>query len=186
MYNEGIINYKKKLIKEIENLDTKVINEFIELLIKSRDEDKQVFIMGNGGSGATASHIAGDFNKGLSLGQPREERYKFISLVDNSPTVLSLANDVSYDDVFVEQLKNFINDGDVVIGISGSGNSENVIRAVNYAKEKGNMVIGMTGFNGGKLKDLADVCLHIPLHDMQVVEDIHMMVGHLIFSVLYN
>ena len=186
MYNEGIVNYKKKLIKEIENLDTDAVNEFIELLVKSRDEDKQVFIMGNGGSGATASHIAGDFNKGLSLGMPREKRYKFISLVDNSPTVLSLANDVSYDDIFVEQLKNFINEGDVVIGISGSGNSENVIRAVNYAKENGNKVIGLTGFSGGSLKDLADVCIHIPLHDMQVVEDVHMMLGHLIFSVLYH
>lgn len=184
MFTEGIINYKKKLIKEIKNLDTKVVNEVIELLLQSRDEDKQVFIMGNGGSGATASHIAGDFNKGLSLGQAREKRYKFISLVDNSPTVLSLANDVSYDDIFVEQLKNFMNDGDLVIGISGSGNSENVIRAVNYAKEKGNKVIGLTGFNGGKLKGLADVNVHVPINDMQVVEDIHMMMGHLIFSVL--
>lgn len=186
MYNEKIINYKKRLIKEVENLDTNVVNQVIELLLKARNEDKQVFIMGNGGSGGTASHIAGDFNKGLSLGKPREKRYKFISLVDNSPTVLSLANDVSYDDIFVEQLKNFLNNGDIVIGISGSGNSENVIRAVEFAKENGNKVIGMTGFSGGKLKDLSDICVHVPLNDMQVVEDIHMMLGHLIFSVLHQ
>ena len=186
-FNVFIINvYKEKLLNEITNLDNEAINKVIDLLLKSRDEDRQVFIMGNGGSGATASHITGDFNKGLSLGQLREKRYKFISLVDNSPTLLSLANDVSYDDIFVEQLKNFINPGDLVIAISGSGNSENVLRAVNYAKEKGNKVIGFTGFDGGKLKQLSDVSVHIPLKDMQVVEDVHMMLGHLIFSVLYH
>ena len=185
MYCERINHYKQNLINEINNLDNNAICSVVELLLKSRDEDKQVFIFGNGGSGATASHIVGDFNKGLSLDKPREKRYKFISLVDNSPTLLSLANDVSYNDVFVEQLKNFINDGDLVIGISGSGNSENVLRAVNYAKEIGNTVIGFTGFDGGKLKKLSDVCVHVPLYDMQIVEDIHMMLGHLIFSVLY-
>ena len=186
MNYESINKYKQKLIYEINNLNNNTICSVIELLLKSRNEDKQVFIMGNGGSGATASHITGDFNKGLSLGKKRDERYKFISLADNLPTILSLANDVSYDDVFVEQLKNFINPGDLVIGLSGSGNSENVLRAVKFAKKKGNKVIGFTGFDGGELKKISDVCVHIPLNDMQIVEDIHMMLGHLIFSVLYN
>ena len=186
MYTQAINNYKQKLVNEINNMDNDVINKVIDLLLKSRDEDRQVFIMGNGGSGATASHITGDFNKGLSLGQLREKRYKFISLVDNSPTLLSLANDVSYDDVFVEQLINFINPGDLIIAISGSGNSENILRAVKFAKKKGNTVIGLTGFNGGKLKQLSDISVHIPINDMQIVEDVHMMLGHLIFSVLHH
>ena len=98
MYCERINHYKQNLINEINNLDNNAICSVVELLLKSRDEDKQVFIFGNGGSGATASHIVGDFNKGLSLDKPREKRYKFISLVDNSPTLLSLANDVSYNE----------------------------------------------------------------------------------------
>lgn len=186
MYNDNINNYKQNLMKEIEKLDNGVIESVIKLLLKARDEDKQIFIFGNGGSGATASHITGDFDKGLSLGKPRNKRYKFISLVDNSPTLLSLANDVSYDDIFVEQLKNFINPGDLVIGISGSGNSENVLRAVEFAKSNGNKVIGFTGFDGGKLKKLSDISVHVALNDMQIVEDVHMMLGHLIFSVLYH
>ena len=186
MYSNEINCYKEKLIKEISSLDNNTIDKVMNLLLKTRDEGKQVFIMGNGGSGATASHITGDFNKGLSLGKPEGKRYRFISLVDNSPTVLSLANDLSYDDIFVEQLKNFLTPGDIIIAISGSGNSENVLRAVHYAKEKGNTVIGLTGFDGGKLKPLSDVSVHVPLDDMQVVEDVHMMLGHLIFSVLYH
>ncbi len=181
---EKINQYQKMLISCIEELDTDAIIEFIELLKKARDEDKQIIIMGNGGSGATASHFAGDFNKGLSLNKPRELRYRVISLVDNSPTVLSLANDLSYDDIFVEQLKNFICEGDLIIGISGSGNSENVIRAVNFAKNQKATVVGLTGYSGGKLKELSDLNIHIDIDNMQVTEDIHMMIAHLIFYVL--
>lgn len=183
---EQISNYTERLMKEISKIDKDVINELINLIIKIRDERKQIFIMGNGGSGASASHIAGDFNKGLSLNKPRNKRYRVISLVDNSPTVLSLANDVTYDDIFTEQLKNFLNIGDLVICISGSGNSANVVKAAEYAKVKGATVVGFTGFNGGKLKDISDISIHIAIDDMQVVEDVHMMLGHLIFSVLYH
>lgn len=182
--NDKINRYKDMLIRCIGELDNAEITEFIRLLTKARDEDRQIIIMGNGGSGATASHFAGDFNKGLSLDKPREMRYKVISLVDNSPTVLSLANDVSYNDIFVEQLKNFLNDGDLVIGISGSGNSENVIRAVKYAKSEGATVVGLTGYNGGKLKELSDLNIHINIDNMQITEDLHMMLAHLIFYVL--
>ena len=185
-YTAKIQGYAEKVKQEIDRIDVNLINRLISLLVEARDNGKQVFIMGNGGSGGSASHIAGDFNKGLSLGQPRNKRYKFISLVDNTPTVLSLANDVSYDDIFVEQLKNFINPGDLVIGISGSGNSENVLRAACYAKKIGNTVIGLTGFDGGKLKTLSNLSVHIPINDMQVVEDVHMMLGHLVVSVLMH
>ena len=140
--------------------------------------------MGNGGSASTASHFAGDFNKGLSLN--REKRFRFYCLNDNAATVLSLANDVAYEAIYVEQLKNFLSEGDLVVAISGSGNSQNVINAVEYAKEKGNTVIGLTGYNGGKLHQLSDIKLHIPVNDMQIVEDLHMVFDHLIMSILYK
>ena len=182
--NEKINQYQQMLIQCIKDLNTSAIIDFIQLLQKARDEDKQIIIMGNGGSGATASHFAGDFNKGLSLGKPRELRYRVISLVDNSPTLLSLANDVSYDDIFVEQMKNFVCEGDLVVGISGSGNSENILRAVKFAKNQGATVVGLTGYDGGKLKELSDLNLHININNMQVAEDMHMVLTHLIFYVL--
>ena len=179
---ENIIEqYKKNLIGCIERLDAQKITQFIELLKQARDQDKQIIIMGNGGSGATASHFAGDFNKGLSLDKPRALRYRVICLADNSPTVLSLANDVSYDDIFVEQMKNFLCPGDLVIGLSGSGNSENILRAVRFAKEQGNTVVGLTGFSGGKLQELSDLNIHADICNMQIVEDIHMILSHLVF-----
>lgn len=181
---ERINQYQQTLISCIEKLNVNAITEFIRLLQKARNEDKQIIIMGNGGSGATASHFAGDFNKGLSLGKPRELRYRVISLVDNSPTVLSLANDLSYDDIFVEQMKNFVCEGDLVIGISGSGNSENVLRAVKFAKNQGATVVGLTGYDGGKLKELSDLNIHININHMQITEDMHMILTHLIFYVL--
>ncbi len=179
-----IKNYIDKEKEVLDRLELQTINEAMNALLKARDEKKHIFIMGNGGSAATASHYAGDFNKGLSLN--RDKKFRFYCLNDNAATVLSLANDVCYEEIFVQQLKNFMDPGDIVIGISGSGNSENIIRAVKYAKEKKNLVIGMTGYDGGRLKELADIKLHVPVSDMQITEDIHMMYNHLIMSILYN
>ena len=159
MYGEAVANSALMAIED----DTQVVNSVINLLVKARDEGKQIFIIGNGGSGANASHITGDFNKGLSIGQPKEKRYRFISFTDNMATLTSIANDASYNDVFLEQLKNFMNPEDLLIAISGSGNSENVLRAAAYAKECGNTIISFTGFNGGKLKEMSDVRIHIPI-----------------------
>lgn len=183
-YFAEIEAYFETLKTTVDQVDRKEIQKTMEVLVKARDQKKYIFIMGNGGSAATASHYAGDFNKGLSLN--REKRFRFVALNDNAPTVLSLANDVSYDAIFVEQLKNFLDDGDVVIAISGSGNSKNIINAVEYAKQKGNTVIGMTGYSGGKLKELSDIQLHVPLDNMQVVEDVHMVFCHLMTSILYK
>lgn len=185
-FSKQISDYLERLTNEVNRIDKETVNSIINLLVRARNAGKQIFIIGNGGSGANASHITGDFNKGLSLGQPREKRYRFISLTDNIPTLTSIANDVSYDNVFLEQLKNFLNPADLLIAISGSGNSENILRAVEYAKRCGNTVISFTGFNGGKLKEMSDVCIHIPICDMQITEDLHMILGHLMFSVLYH
>jgi len=181
-YSVKTESYFKFLKETVDKIDRNEIEKAIRLLIDARDAKRNIFIMGNGGSAATASHFTGDFNKGLSLNQ--EKKFRFICLNDNLPTMLSLANDVDYNSVFIEQLKNFMEKGDVVIGISGSGNSKNVVLAVEYAKECGNTVIGLTGYNGGQLKELADVRLHVPLDNMQIVEDFHMVFAHLMMYVI--
>ena len=183
-YTVEINAYYDRLKSGIDQIDRNEINRALKTLKQARDNNKYIFIMGNGGSASTASHFAGDFNKGLSLN--RDKRFRFVCLNDNAATVLSLANDVAYEAIFVEQLKNFLSDGDVVIAISGSGNSANVIRAAEYAKERKNQVIGLTGYAGGKLMALSDIKLHIPLDDMQVVEDLHMVFDHLMMSILYK
>lgn len=183
-YIQQIDEYYEKLKEAIDKIDRTEIEKAIVTLKNARDNNHYIFIMGNGGSASTASHFAGDFNKGLSLN--REKRFRFVCLNDNAATVLSLANDVAYEAIFVEQLKNFLSDGDVVIGISGSGNSKNVVNAVEYAKDRGNTVIGLSGYDGGKLKDLSDIQLHVPVDDMQIVEDLHMVFDHLMMSILYK
>lgn len=183
-YRKQIDGYYGRLKETIDRIDRDEIDKAMAVLTKARDDSRFVYIMGNGGSASTASHFTGDFNKGLSLN--REKRFRFVCLNDNAATVLSLANDVSYEAVFVEQLKNFLSEGDVVMAISGSGNSANVINAVKYAKERGNLVIGLSGYDGGMLKTLSDIRLHVPINDMQVVEDLHMVFDHLMMSILYK
>jgi len=183
-YIERIENYFLELKNTMDKVDRDEIQKTLELLTKTRDMKKNIYIMGNGGSAATASHFAGDFNKGLSLN--REKRFRFISLNDNVPTILSLANDVNYESIFVEQLKSFLDEGDIVMAISGSGNSKNILAAVEYAKSLGNTVIGLTGYEGGKLIEMSDIKLHVPINNMQIVEDIHMMFDHLMMSILYD
>lgn len=183
-YLQKIEKYFLKLKKTLDKVDRNEIQKTLELLVKTRDAKKNIYIMGNGGSAATASHFTGDFNKGLSLN--REKRFRFISLNDNIPTVLSLANDVNYESIFLEQLKNFLDEGDIVMAISGSGNSKNILAAVEYAKLSGNTIIGLSGYNGGKLLEMSDIKLHVPMDNMQIVEDIHMVFDHLMMSILYE
>jgi D-sedoheptulose 7-phosphate isomerase len=135
--------------------------------------------MGNGGSAATASHFACDFNKGASYGYGDKNRFKFICLNDNMASLMAYANDVGYEEIFVEQLKNFFNPQDVVIGISGSGNSVNILKAIEYANANNGITIALTGYNGGKLKSIAKYGVHVNIDDMQIVEDLHMTMDHL-------
>ena len=138
---EGINGYLGRLQECIDKLDRKEIEAFMRILLQARDEGRQVFIMGNGGSASTASHFCCDFNKGISYQQ--DKKFRMICLNDNVATMLAYANDVSYDNVFVEQLKNFLQAGDIVIGISGSGNSKNVLRAIEYAKANDAVTVGL-------------------------------------------
>ncbi|MBS1112122.1 MAG: sugar isomerase [Nitrospirae bacterium] len=156
--------------------------EIGKALLSAYEDEKQVFIMGNGGSGSTASHFVCDINKGSCF--DLEKKFRVFCLNDNIPTILAYANDLSYDKIFVEQLKNFLRPGDVVIGISGSGNSENVLQAVSYAKEKGAKTVGLSGFGGGKLAKIADIPFVALINDMQKVEDVHMIVVHMLMQYL--
>lgn len=184
-FSNEISLYLSRLQNTVSKLDKNEINTFINQLIQARDEGRQIFIMGNGGSAATASHFCCDFNKGCSY-EFNAPRFKFICLNDNVAGMMAYANDVSYDDVFAEQLKNFFNAGDVVIGISGSGNSKNVIKAIEYANANGGVTIGLTGFDGGKLKEICKYSVNMNVDDMQISEDLHMMMNHLSMKIITN
>jgi len=179
------INEYLGLLKEtIDKVDHSEIMKVVESLQNAKNSNKKIIIFGNGGSAATASHFACDINKGVSYGE--SVRYKVLALTDNIATILAYANDVSYEDIFLEQLKNFIEEGDVVIGISGSGNSKNVLKAIEYANLNGNETIGITGYNGGKLKKMAKKNLNAPVDDMQISEDLHMVFVHLVMKILID
>ena len=183
-FTVSIGKYLETLKRTVNNLNTSEINQFLNLLCEARENGRQIFIMGNGGSAATASHFATDFNKGASYGIDNLKRFKFICLNDNVSTMMAYANDTAYSEIFVEQLKNFFNPGDLVIGISGSGNSENVIKAIEFAGTNGGITVGLCGYNGGKLKKAAAYSVHINIDDMQIVEDLHMMLDHLSMKVI--
>ena len=174
--------YFNKLKATIDLVSREEVNTLIGLLLDALEGGKTVFTMGNGGSAATASHYAADFNKGLSYGKAR--RFRFICLADNTATLTAYANDVAYEEVFVEQLRNFLEPGDLVIGISGSGNSRNVLKAVDHANGAGAITVGLTGYDGGELRRVAQHGVHIPADDMQVTEDLHMVLDHLLYAVL--
>ncbi len=172
--------YIKKEIEIIQQLDIVAIEKVANMMLDAYHRGAHVFICGNGGSAASASHITGDFIKGASFGL--EKRWRFICLNDNITSMMALANDISYDDIFVEPLKNFANKGDLFIGISGSGNSANVVKAMEYAKNTGLATVALCGFRGGKIREMADVNIYTPIMDMQITEDLHMMSLHMIFQ----
>ncbi len=181
-YIDDIERYFEKLRSTLDKISRDELNGFLNLLVDTLEAERRIYIMGNGGSAATASHFVADFNKGLSYGKKR--RFRFICLNDNIPTLMAYANDVGYEDVFVEQLKNFLEPGDLVIGISGSGNSKNIINAIEYANAHGAITFGISGYDGGGLKKKARHGVHIPVMDMQVTEDLHMVLDHMAYAVL--
>ena len=170
--------YKADVLKAIETIDLEKVGEAIDLLIGARKEGRHIFVCGNGGSASTASHFVCDMVKGASFG--RDKRFRIMALTDSLPTITAYSNDVSYDCVFAEQLKNFAEPGDVVMAISGSGNSPNVLRAMEYAQEIGCRTIALTGRDGGKLAPLAEVNIQATNPHMGRIEDMHMIVMHMI------
>jgi len=172
--------YTKKLGDLLGRLDFAAIDAGVDLIEKAWRDGKQIIALGNGGSSLTALHFINDWNKGvfLSSGIPFRGR----TLVDNIGLVMSYANDVSFEDVFAEQLKNILQPGDLVLALSGSGNSENVIRAVKYANEHGATTLGLCGYRGGKLKETAQHVIWVDADDMQLSEDVHFFFGHIVMQ----
>lgn len=169
--------YVALLKRSLDLFPYQAFDALMEEMARCLKEERNIFIMGNGGSSATASHFVCDMNKGCS--DQHTSRFRMICLNDNVPTMMAYANDMAYDKIFVEPLKNFLKKGDLVIGISGSGNSRNVVEALAYAKQHGASTAGLTGFNGGKVAGIVDISVHVPVNDMQIVEDMHTMVMHM-------
>ena len=169
--------YLKALKAVLDDFPHEPYQQLLDAIVAAYHDQRRIFVMGNGGSAATASHWACDINKGCCL--ELEKKFRMVCLNDNIATMMAYANDLSYEAVFVEQLKNFFEPGDLVIGISGSGNSENVLRAVAWANDHGGVTAGLCGFAGGKLGQLAAIPVLVPVDDMQLVEDGHVIITHM-------
>lgn len=182
-YKESMREYLKAEIEALCALNLEELNEAVNAVMAVGKRRGTIYTMGNGGSAATASHMVCDLAKGTSdvLGG---RRFHVECLSDNTPIVTAVANDFCYEDIFVYQLRGQLKPEDLIIAVSASGNSENVLRAVLYAKETGTPVIGVTGYSGGKLGKLADYHMHVEINDMQVVEDIHMIFDHMMLRML--
>lgn len=178
--------YIDRLHKEIDRVDHAEIRQMADLIFDAWHNEKFVFIFGNGGSGTTASHFAEDLGKSSlhekDLKDESKKRLKVLSLTDNLGWIMAVGNDVGYDQIFVQQLMNYGSKGDLVLAISGSGNSPNVLAAVDWANRHGLKTFGLTGFAGGKLRSMAQAGLHVPLDDMGMVESIHLCVFHWVLN----
>lgn len=170
--------YRSDFVRTLESLDDSMIDAICQKIEHIRATGKQLFIIGNGGSASSSSHWACDFGKGINVDGVK--RLKIISLTDNNGLISALGNDTGYENIFVEPLRNLLNEGDLVIGLSVSGDSENVVRAFQYAKEKQAAVISLVGERGGRMKQLSDLSLVIPSGNYGIVEDVHMFVNHVI------
>ena len=184
MFEEFAKQYLKDLNGLLHGFDTEAFDRIVNSILDAYHNEKAIFIMGNGGSASTASHFACDINKGCCL--DLDKKFKVICLNDNIPTMLAYANDLDYASVFIEQLKNFFHSGDLVIGISGSGNSVNVLRTIRYANENGGKTIGLTGYSGGKLGQRVDTAYVAESDDMQKIEDVHMIIVHMIMQAVHG
>jgi D-sedoheptulose 7-phosphate isomerase len=185
-----IDTYLDRLQAELRRIDPGEVRQLADLLYEAWENGRFVFICGNGGSACTASHICEDLGKGAlrqaDLKDESKRRLKVLSLTDNVGWLTAIGNDCGYDQIFVQQLMNFGQPGDLVVAISGSGNSPNVLAAVDWANRHGLKTVGMTGFNGGKLKQLQQAGIHVPLDDMGMVESIHGCLIHWLVDDLYG
>ncbi len=170
--------YKQALLKTLEAVPLDKVRQAIQWFEEALTASRQIFVCGNGGSAATASHFVTDMVKGASYGRP--VRFRILALTDSLSTITAYANDVGYEAVFAEQLKNFAQPGDLVMCLSGSGNSLNVVRAIEYANAAGCRTIALTGRDGGRLGPLAQLHIHVPEPHMGRIEDAHLIICHMI------
>jgi D-sedoheptulose 7-phosphate isomerase len=174
--------YLADLRSVLDRLDTAVVDRITEAIWEGYEQGRTLFMFGNGGSAALASHFVCDIGKGTVT--PDRPRLRAISLTDNVPLLTAWANDSSYGEIFAEQLRGVVEKGDLALAISGSGNSENVVRGLQIAREAGAKTIVLTGSSGGRVKGLADICLLVPSDNMQHIEDAHLFSAHAIFTAI--
>ncbi len=179
-----------RVAEEMDHIDPAQIKALADAIYECYQKGRFVFVIGNGGSGSNASHLCEDLGKGTlrreDFENDNKKRLRILSLTDNTPYILAWGNDEGFDRVFVEQLKNLASPGDLLIAISGSGNSPNILRAVDWGNRHGIRTFGCTGYTGGKLKTLAQHNLHVPLEDMGIVESIHLVAFHWVVDNLYG
>ena len=182
----GSPQYLQRLQEEIAATDQQALQRWADLLYDAWEQQHFVFIFGNGGSGTTASHMAEDLGKSTlleaDLQDSSKKRLKVLSLTDNAGWIMAVGNDLGYDQIFVQQLMNYASPGDLVIAISGSGNSPNVLKAVQWANQQGLKTFGLTGYDGGQLKKEQQEGLHVALDDMGMVESIHLALFHWVLN----
>ena len=181
--------FLQRVAVELDRVDPAQIETLADAIFDCYKTGKTVFVIGNGGSGSNASHLCEDLGKGTikreDFENDKKRRLRILSLTDNTPYILAWGNDEGFDRVFVEQLKNFGGEGDLLVAISGSGNSPNILRAVEWANRHGLNTLGCTGFTGGKLRTLAKHSFHVPLDDMGIVESIHLTAFHWVVDHLH-
>jgi D-sedoheptulose 7-phosphate isomerase len=172
--------YFTHLSRTIHKLPFGTINRIAGTILDAYDRSRMIYVFGNGGSAALASHLACDLGKGTVNGNGK--RLRVMALTDNVPLMTAWANDSKYEDIFAEQLSNLVGRGDIAFAISGSGNSPNVLRALQVAREAGAVTVGLTGFQGGKMRELCDQCMIVPSYNMQIIEDLHLCAAHALFT----
>lgn len=177
-----VTSYFDKVVRTMENMPVTTIDQVVAALLRAYESSRMIYLFGNGGSAALASHFACDLGKGATNGSPK--RFQVLAFTDNVPLMTAWANDARYEDIFAEQLVNFVRPDDIAFAISGSGKSPNVLKALKAARQAGAFTIGLTGFHGGDMKDLCDLCVVIPSDNMQVIEDLHLSVTHAVFTAL--
>src|SRR3990172_12450267 len=180
VFMREIKEYLNDIGSILNKLPTEKIDEIINKFMDAYRDNRQIFLFGNGGSAATASHFACDLGKGTAA--QNKKRFRVYSLADNIPLLTAWANDTDYEFIFSRQMENFIDKGDIAFALSGSGNSKNILNALELAREKGALTIGLTGYSGGKMKDLCHICIIVENNNMQQIEDVHMILCHIIFS----
>lgn len=176
--------YMERCVAAARAVDVAEVESLADAIEQAYREHRCVFVIGNGGSGANASHLCEDLGKGTLVDFENQKRLKIISLTDNTPYILAWANDTSYERIFVEQLKNLAGPGDLLIAISGSGNSPNILRAVEHANANGLRTFGVTGYDGGQLRQIAQQCFHVPCMDMGICETVHVVFFHYLMDAL--
>jgi D-sedoheptulose 7-phosphate isomerase len=179
-YSGTAKSYLSKLAKALDALDREQLDSAVNVIANAWQTGRQIITFGNGGSSLTALHFINDWNKSISMASGKPFRGR--SLVDNVGLIMAYGNDISFQDIFIEQLKNVLQPGDLALAISGSGNSENVVRAVRYANENGATTLGLCGYRGGKLKDMAQHVVWADVDDMQLSEDVHSIFGHIVMQ----